>query len=258
MRASEFTNLDESIFKLNNVVDFIYDNYFKELIDHVNSGLEVWPLNKSELYSSDLPKNKYINLANELNPLIIYINSGRGNVYYPNDGTMSFSVNENAYNFVRTYGTLPAAVNVFKRAGQPEKANALDNEFSPARIKGSIHHELNHWLDDTLRNQHIGKLITKADDTDPHKRKKIIQQNKPDVALTNYEREAQIHSIVQLKRQYGRQWNRLSFEEMIRLNPSLEKIYDTAKREGWLDEWKQLLLRRMHREGLLGKAMIKS
>jgi hypothetical protein len=258
VRANEFTILNESVFKLNTVVDFIYNTYFKELIDHVNSGLEVWPLKKAKLYSNDLPKNKYINLANESNPLIIYINSGNGNVYYPNDGAMSLSVNENAYDFVRTYGTLPTAVNVLKSTGKPEKAKALINEFTPARIKGSIHHELNHWLDDTLRNQHLQKLMTKAGDADPHKRSNIVRQGNPDVALTNYEREAQIHSIVQLKRQYGRQWNRLSFEEMIRLNPSLEHIYDNAKEGGWLDEWKQLLLRRMHREGLLGKAMTKS
>lgn len=250
--------LIESVFQLDNVVNYIFDKYFKDTIDELHADVPVYPLKKVTFSSTELPRNKHVSAANKVNPVTISINAGKGNVYYPKRREIGLSVNENAYEFVRRYASLSDAVAALKKSGQPHKAISLVNEFTPARIKGSIHHELVHWLDDTLRNFHIKRLYKKSSDTDLYKRSSVIQQKKPDVALTNYEREAQIHSIIQLKKAYGRQWNRLSFEEMIRLNPSLEKIYDEAEEDGWLEQWKQLILRRMHREGLLGKSMVKS
>lgn len=261
MKISEF--LTEAVFDLNRVVDSIYNAFFKELADSINrdDSLKALSMHETSFSSHALPKNKFIVAANKLNPVTIKINdteSDRGNAYVPGDETIYLTVNQNAYQFIMQYGTLSNAVRVLGASLKPKKAAMLQTEFTPERIKGSIHHELSHWLDDTLHNKHITKMIDKAKQTSTiGQRDQVMHQRKKDVALTSYERDAQIHNIIQLKRKHGRRWNNLSFEEMIRLNPSLALIYDTAKVEGWLDEWKQLLLRRMHREGLLGKSMVK-
>jgi hypothetical protein len=70
--------------------------------------------------------------------------------------------------------------------------------------------------------------------------------------------EGQIHNIKQLKNRYESIWEQLSFDDMIKLSPSLMNI---SKKLVTVPEiykqWRRNLLVRMHREGLLSKEMAK-
>jgi hypothetical protein len=73
----------------------------------------------------------------------------------------------------------------------------FEKDLSEPRIKGSIHHELTHWVDDTMNNQHIDKFIKN------NEKKTAEENNVLKYINTHYlERQAQIHNIKQLHNYY--------------------------------------------------------
>lgn len=262
MRLSEiFENqqaLNEATFDLNDQVDFIYDNYFAEFVNRVNRNeTQSLAVPYDSIPSTDLPENDVISKANQINPVTIKIGDALGNQYIPHKNLISVSYNKNALDFLQDQGGIERASAILARYDSEQRARAFRNEFTEHRIKGSIYHELSHWLDDTFHNTHIRDKLTRANTASSRtKGINILRQRQPDVALTNYERDAQIHSIKQQKRTMDdNKWNSISFEQMIRMNPSLEVIYDNGKQQGWFNKWKKMILRRMNREGLLGDNM---
>ena len=248
------SNLTEATFDLDRQVDFIWDNYFKEYSESILSGGKP-SLKPKQILSSDLPSNDVIDKANEMNQVFISLHNMKGNSYVPSKRLINLNFNEQALGFVNDQGGLDAASKLLKDNGQEKKSKLLRQEFTEERVKGTIHHELSHWLDDTIHNRHISKRLDKANAQELNKGNVTVKQGQPDVALTNFERDAQIHSIKELKRKYPEKWDTLTFEQMIDLNPSLELIYTEGKKRGWYDKWAKMIKRRMHREGLLGKNM---
>ena len=247
----------EATFDLDEQVDYIWDKYFAEhsrniLANHTPSRT----LKIISFESINLPPSKAINAANKINPVHIVINDMHGDsAYFPYDSKISLSFNGNAYNFICQHGNLDNAITFLKAAFQPKQARNLINEFTETRVKGSIYHELSHWLDDTLHNSHLKNMLGKAKVAEPNKRHSIMTQNQPGVALTTFEINAQVHNVKQLKRNHGDEWDKLSFDDMIVLNPSLYTIYTNAKALGYDKKWKNILVKRMYREDLLGKNM---
>ena len=261
MRMKEILegSLTEATFDLDAQVDYIYDRLVKEYRDHIMSttdGVNAKPPGIA-IYSQELPgeAGDAVDRAHELNPIrISYGSRGEGNQYIYADNLVTISMNHNVLDVVHTQRSYASAIE-WIAAEAPGQLTKFKSELTVERIKGSIHHELSHWLDDTLHNRHITKRVNRAAALTGKKSQQHYTQNQPNVALTDFERDAQIHSIIQMKRVHGDNWDTLTFDDLLDLNASLREISQKAQSGGWYDKWKKLIIKRMHREGLLGKNM---
>jgi hypothetical protein len=128
----------------------------------------------------------------------------------------------------------------------------IKKEYTEERIKGSIHHELAHWIDDTFNNQHLKKRIEK--NLALNSAGEALPFDKVTVNAHYMEIQAQIHNIKQLHNKYADTWDTLSFDEMIGMSPSLYNTYRSLP-YSLKTQWVKKLKMRMFREGLLGKRM---
>jgi hypothetical protein len=245
MKHIKSFNLFEKLTDVNIDVDMIYDKYFREGIEYINETdkLDTSLFKRAIIYSEELTSPLCIE-ANKINPIEILINvkNNATNHYNPFENLINLHVNYNAINYVSNFRTLTDAINDLVRN---EVKKSLKNTFNESSIKGSIHHELVHWIDDSLNSQHIVKKLNKA------REKNIPLKN---VNYMSFEIQTQIHNIVQLKRKYEDVWDTLTFNEMIELSPPLSVVMnniDSIDKNNWIKRLKQ----RMSREGLLGKNM---
>lgn len=255
--------LNEAVLELNEQVDYIWDNYFEKVHSDMINGrpnLESFILEKKQVFpSTDLPSSPEIDEANRLNPVYIIVHNLGDNAYFPDEQviTLNFNIGVVEYVMARTpTGEYPDALR--RTEWNQETYHGLKTDVSVGRVKGTIHHELSHWIRDSLHNRHLQKMFRGAEkkaDADTAKYKRRILQNQPSVALTSYELDAQIHSIIQLKREYAGIWDTLTFNKMTELNPSLNQIVNDGIRGGWYKKWKKQILKRMARENLLGRSM---
>jgi hypothetical protein len=252
--------LNEKTLDLDKDVDFIYDKCFKKHMKNLNNlyvGKEFGKVNSSQLKSEPAVE------AHKIKP--IEIRCGvfeHGSLYHNRENFIQVSINAYAvrslesfsYNFDVVLSLLPSN----------EVRKTFKAEFTEAKIKGSIYHELAHWIDDVLHGQHLSKRSRKAYSELISGRKKeaykILNQRRKYVTLAPYEIEGQIHSIKQMKRSYKDKWDELSFFEMVELNGSLASIISTFNRANdkkAVKDWVKAILKRMSREKLLGKNMKK-
>ena len=225
----------------------LYNMFFKEAIDEIKATGKI----RRNMFAADetntsILKSKVAKLANEKNMCIININQPYKNMYNfykPEDKLITLGINYDAVEFVLSDYLFYKDINI--AAETIHNGEQMKKEFSPERIKGSIHHELVHWVDDTFNNSHI---------LDKLKNKKIIKKNLPPVNAQKFEIQAQIHNVFQLKREYEDVWDNLSFDKMISLSPSLSLV-NTQLTGKIKYKWRADLLHRMARESLLGKQM---
>ena len=245
--------LNERLTEVDHDVDLIYDKFFRD---------DVEKLSKTNIISGDMFETKIgvittadlvgdeAREAHKLNPCVIVINNENlgGNYYSPNDNKIGFGINPNALNWViNNDGDLQLAIDSLDNTFQKNK---LPKEFGETKIKGSIHHELAHWIDDTLHNKHIKKRIDKQ-----HKMKTKDLGGIP-VDMTTMEIQGQIHNIKQLYNKHKGEWDDLSFHDMLNLSPSLDYVYNKLRSNyGFLRKWVRAIKTRMYREGLLGRKM---
>ena len=245
--------LNERLAEVDHDVDLIYDKFFRD---------DVEKLSKTNIISGDMFETKIgvittadlvsdeAREAHKLNPCVIVINNENlgGNYYSPTDNKIGVGINPYAYNWViNNDGDLQLAIdsldNTFQRKNLPK-------EFGEAKIKGSIHHELAHWIDDTLHNKHIKKRIDKQ-----YKMKTKDLGGIP-VDMTTMEIQGQIHNIKQLYNKHKDEWDELSFFDMLNLSPSLGRVYNLLRvNQDNLRKWVRAIKTRMYREGLLGRKM---
>ena len=190
-------------------------------------------------------KNEKCIKAHEINPCKLLVNKS-SNHYDPVNSIISIGISLNAANYIISnfMGDIQKAI-----AYQDEdQRSSLSREFTEERIKGSIHHELAHWLDDTFNNQHIKKRI------DKNLAGEVLPYNTVTVNAHYMEIQGQIHNIKQLHNKYKDIWDDLTFEGMINLSPPLTHVYKTLPYTNKVN-WVKNLKLRMFREGLLGKKM---
>jgi len=241
--------ISERLMDIDDDVDMIYEKYFKDDFDEIEStGKISHKMFKSNTTDTSILKSPLCIEAHKLNPCVIIINNG-SNYYFPNKQIISLSINGGAENFVvsNANGNLAYAIDLLSDDNQKK---SLSREFKESTIKGSIHHELVHWLDDTMHNQHINKRTKKANEFGTVDLKGIP------VNATKMELQSQIHNIKQLKRKHEDVWDDLSFDDMISLSPSLTTVSKILK-EPYKTSWRIEIKRRMNRESLLGKNMVK-
>ena len=220
-------------------VDMLYNKYFKHDVEelegsgmYTNKIFNYYETNTSILQSEEAKQ------AHILNPCKIIINDGK-NFYNPNEKTIGIGINDNASNYIfNNHG------GDFKKAIEslnPSQQSSLSKEFKEEKIKGSIHHELAHWIDDTMNKQHISKRIGKQ-----------IKLGRSDlggisVNASKMEIQGQIHNVKQLYNKYKDTWDEMPFQKLLSLSIPLGTIYKELSgdiRKQWIRDLKT----RMNRE----------
>jgi hypothetical protein len=221
--------------------------YFKDDIDEIGrTGVITDDMFKMKQTNTSILKDDESLVANENNKCNILINYGR-NFYRPSTNLISLSVDGGAKDYVMRFdGNIKDAAYALD---SPSQINNLPREFTEEKIKGSIHHELAHWIDDTMNNRHIRKRLDKA--------MELNNSNLGGIPVTasKMEIQGQIHNVKQLKNKYENNWDNLTFVEMLRLSPALNTVYRGLPYK-FKVKWIRDLKTRMYREGLLGDNMI--
>lgn len=240
MLTEQLTNVDED-------VNMLYDKYFRADMDIVRETrfIDRSLFRESELSTSDLTSPLCVR-ANELNPCKISINGiayrSTPNAYSPIRRVIMLSAQFAAVDYILNQcgGSLDDAIDGL--VGDV-KIRIL-NEFSEHRIKGTIHHELAHWIDDTMNNQHIEKKI----------KNKNFRTYAKQINKEPLEVQGQIHNIYQAKKEHGDIWDLITFKDLTNYIPSLNAVL-TGLTDDNKKIWLKALKKRMFREKLLGDNM---
>ena len=258
----------EITYDIDNDVDFIYNTIFKKYVNELKNKTFFKNLDKFYplLYTtgflfdsigSEILKDANSKFAHMIKP--IYIIGG----IFDTDSKITFDKKIQNRNYIiisidkklielyikNNFSFKKLSPNVPDRQIQ-----LIVNSLKESYIKSMIYHELSHWLNDTLNNEHISKVVALAK---KYNNDDILKLKTKDIDLTHFEIDAQIHGIKQYKRDNEKIWDKLTLFQLFKLYPSLLVIYNSIKKQGTeaKDIWLQTLVKRMHRENLLGKKM---
>lgn len=197
-------------------------------------------------------KSENAKKAHAVNPIMIHVwlisPRGVGNHYSPSKKAIHISLD---------WGVADAMVN--RLADIPKhQIPMLKNEVSELKHKGTIRHELTHWIDDSLHNFYITKSLNNIDDLSRQKKtkqaeiayKKDISHNQPDIYLAPVEINAMVNQIAEYKRRVGnKKYDSLSWSQLMTELPSLATLnYKHGAK------WRKKMFERLSREGLIGKS----
>jgi len=246
-------NLNERLMDLDDDVDLLYEEFFTQDIEELKkTNIVTSSMFKKGMFHTSGLNSNLAKKAHKLNPCKIFVNH-LGNFYTPLKNEIHLSVSKEALNYtIKNFdGNVKQASFALKNYSTEHQYRNYLTEFTEEKIKGSIHHELVHWVDDTLHNRHINQRATKVGEggsEDMTKKGIPINADKMEI-------QAQIHNIHQLKRKYYDVWDDLTFNELLNKSVVLSVVNKQLKSD-INTKWKQNLKRRMYREGLLGKNMI--
>ncbi len=246
--------LAEKTFNIGKDVDYIYNRAFKSHIDRFNKTGKLPDVGTYDQFSSKLLKSKTAQQANKSKPIII--NCGifkKGSYYSTLENIMFISLNLNAIQAYRDRWQF-----------SPNDTKSIENEITEVRVKATTYHELSHWLSDTLHNFYIYDLMTRAYNMSHQdvpevmdKIENLVNLGKKERNITHYEIDAQIHALKQLKRTLKKEWDSLNIIDLFYKYSSLRNIgrslYKMDKK--LYTTWIKDLIKRMNREGILGKSM---
>jgi hypothetical protein len=248
----------EKLYSINRDVDYIYRILLKKTIDAIQDGTWNGRYPRGIIIKSSELKTNQAKQAHAINPINIGYNSQSGNNYIPSLHKINISINPNAMMFLKLEDPINLKHSA-KMVGDGRKTQFL-NDFSEQNMKGSIYHELTHWIDDSLHSSSLAKLSNRggAYPVGSKKRNKIMYQGNKSVDTTYFEVNAQVHDLKQMKRSMGdRRWDELTWKDILQLDGSFAALAHDTKQTGEYEKWKKMILKRLAREGLLGKNMSK-
>lgn len=266
------SQLLEATFNTDEMVDFIYDKIYSDFFENVQSfkkGKNVDSKNlqiqNKEFWPDELTegiKDSKFQEAIKLNP--ISLRAGvypAGNLYSSKREEITISFNLELYEMLRRTVNHGESYDDMMNNIPDKYHNNVTNEFEGNKVKSSIAHEFSHWLGDTFHDRHLTRMMNKVADVNdnaPSKANKIFNRGKPDPYMADYEIDAVIHGIKQLKRTFGQAaWDAISFNNLFEYDPTLKSIKDNLKSidKKHASEWLQSIIKRMSRENLLGQQM---
>jgi hypothetical protein len=238
--------LIERLTNIESDVNLLYNLYFKNDIDEIErTNIVTRNMFKENQTTTRIFKDGECIIANQLKPCTILVNMG-SNFYDPKKSLISIGIHKNALAHVLSNGgDFVKAVNDLSDYKQKK---IFKIEFTEEKIKGSIHHELTHWIDDVFHNRHIEKRINKQ-----------VELQTRDIGgipvnATKMEIQGQIHNIKQLYNKYKNNWDVLTFDDILNISPTLNTVNNSLP-SNFKERWIRDLKIRMNREGLLGKNM---
>jgi hypothetical protein len=215
-------------------------------------------------FNSSQLKSETAKQANKINPIRIEVY----NVLPPNISN-SYNMQTKVIMVGLPHSVWEAMTHRLESVPQMQLA-MLANETSDVRLLSTIRHELTHWLDDSLHNQHLLKKFTKFNNDVKAIRqadrdmvttrnaidasyKKHITKGENDIYLTAIEITPYVNQIAELKRRIGsKKYDKLTWAEIMTYMPSLE---GTNRRHG--AKFRRIIFSRMAREGLITKNLRK-
>jgi hypothetical protein len=208
-----------------------------ELLKQFSNQKKVWiplqTIDSSELTSIAAKR------AHVLNPIKIMVRRQvYSNNYIPRTKEMNIGLTVGAVDGLGMYSDILSF-------NKPQ-LNQLHSEFTEIRVKATIRHELTHWIDDSLNNLHMSKMVG-----DPDKFQEYLKAGNPDVGYGFIEIQAVVHQIAEVRRIIGKKkYEELTWNELMKLHPSLEYLNERLGAK-----WRRLIATRMARENLLTKNM---
>lgn len=261
---NESVTLNEKLLEIDDDVDRIYEAYFKEIIDGLNNK----EFNTVKDFKQAIKRNivkvsldtlikegiiqspELIELNDKHKGVLFEFNSDRtnGGLYSPKLRRVSISMYVEPISLlIQNDYDLDAVSDIIGK----NRIGTFVNEYSPKKIKGTIHHEIAHLYDDVMHNKNIDKWISNR-----QKFNSTYDRHINPVNVTPFEIEGVMHTIKQFKKNTD-DWDELSFNDLFDIVPSLYGIrheYFPGRPEIW-EKWKKLVLKRMARENLLGDSM---
>jgi len=260
MRFKQYLN--EKTFSISADVDMIYKKYFKKYVKpfHKKGG----KANRNDLTdfkegmdkvhkdgkwyfgnaTSEILKSKTAKKAHELNPVTLVFGAWQeGSFYNYSKKAISFSLNSDVLHLLSTSQSKLDIRNML----QGRILERFMNELSEENIKGTIYHELSHWINDSIYNQNIQKRV--------QKNLKTKEFDITTVNFTDFELDAQVHAIKQLKRSFTGDWNYIRWYDIIQKKPSFSVVFAQLKQQPkavQMDYFKRIS-KRLNRENLMGK-----
>jgi hypothetical protein len=254
--------LTEKTFQLTADANLLYNQAYKDFLKiFKEKDFEKLRTNLNKRYDgkdttflstdSSVLKSKDAQKAHLLNPVKIRLGIYHGGSGYSpeevsinNMTSITISLNKQVMDIIRqnTISIVPE-----------EQLLRFNNELKPDRIKGTIAHELSHWMNDTLNNKHIANLLIIAKElSDPE----ILKLKQANVNMTHFELDAQIHALKQIKANNRKLWDTWTLYDVFQIYTSLNSIASSLKNNPVaFDLWQKALIKRMAREKILGKNM---
>jgi hypothetical protein len=122
------------------------------------------------------------------------------------------------------------------------------DDISERKIKGSIYHEMVHWLDNTFNDEFITRLLIRSDTNIS-----VLNADGKIPQSSYYEVNAQVHAIKQMRRQTNDHiWNSWTWDMLVKNSVVLTMISEKTKDVNDYVRWKRALLKRLIRENLIG------
>jgi len=257
--------LEKRIYNLKKDVDFIYDHAFKEFIQDFHSEL-LKPLEfygekslgrdfKFVTFSTKELKAKECKIADSKLSVPIFCGVfDSGNFFNFSGDKPYIQLSLHSVLVHSIYSNKIENIKGMKYIISNTQLKKAKNEFDEGRIKGSIAHELSHWVDGA--NYDIfNKIVSKNTELS---RQELLKLKNKSVDMSYFEIQGQIHGISELKRKYKKQWNDMSLNDLFNLYTSLSSIANTLYKNYGSDVvliWSRNLIKRLAREGLLGVNM---
>jgi hypothetical protein len=255
--------LTERISDLSLDVNHIYDMYFAKLVKAVQtkngreldiilnySGGSVKDTTFAEFDSSVLKSHDCVE-AHKIIPVTIYVGVfDTGSLYDFKSQIIHISANTNALNFLLSNNfNLDILANKFQK-------DSIMLEIDEVSLKGTISHELLHWIDDALHGKHLTKNLSPYTGKTAELVAKIYTKGKSNhIGTTSFEMNAQVQAIMEIRKSMNvEKYDMLTFVDIYKLKPSIGFIVQQLKSEEYTIYMRKLISR-LNREGILGKSM---
>lgn len=245
--------LNEKTFNIRRDVDIIYNKAFKKYIDAVNvkGKIKNLPPIPVMILDSSILKGKEARESHKLNPIKIIISPEDSQFYYsPLKQKIVFGFPIYQYykfsieHINKEPTTFKNSINTFTKDSFNRKI--IYKLYKEGNVKGTIAHELSHWINDSLHNRQLTKSVKKGD----------LLLGKKSSRATTIEIDAQIHALKTQREIVGKAtWDTWSFDDLMEFGDSLKYNQMATRRTGEDKQWQKDLLRRMEREKILGKNM---
>ena len=242
----------EKTFNIGKDVDLIYNKIYKKFVTKLNKNQWDGTFPNQIKLSSSMLSSRDAKKAHVINPISVIGFNGGQNTYNPVLKKISLNINSSALNVLSApnYNIEDGAKLLGDRSG------VWRDDISEKRIKGTIYHELSHWIDDTLHNSHIEKMLIHSSEVAPRYKQKVRNQGAKGENTSYYEINAQVHALKQMKRSVGKEvYDSWTWDDLIKKSSAIETMMISAKKYGDYERWKKDLLKRLSREKLLGKKM---
>ena len=286
--------LNEKTFAIGGDVDILYNKGFKKVLnvykkkstdEFVEFILKNYNTAATDrifyVGDSSILKSKQCKKAHEVNPVQIVCGILSGHNYYEvKKKIISLSLHSGVFDLLKQTRDINKVGDVLPTS----QLNRFSSEFTSTNIKATIYHELSHWLSDSLYNQNLTKRIGKWNETGD---KKHLLGKHEDVNYTDFEADAQVHAIKQIKRDHNKYYDDLEWKDLFTMKPALHSVWEELinslgrKKEKFFRtnpknretqaEWSKIekkhiayqkkffkdFTKRLHREGLLNKNLQK-